>query len=85
MDGSLGWRAQGPYGAILVTAGAPGVPEPLVDQLGDGGRLVVPVGGRSGQVLKVVERRGPTRVVSELRAACFMPLIGLHGWEDEES
>jgi protein-L-isoaspartate(D-aspartate) O-methyltransferase len=82
MDGSLGWRAQAPYGAILVTAGAPEVPEPLVEQLADGGRLVVPVGPAQSQVLKVVERRGPTRSVRELRGACFVPLIGRHGWDD---
>jgi len=85
MDGSLGCRAQAPYAAIVVTAGAPDVPAPLLDQLVDGGRLVVPVGSRTAQVIKVVERRGPTSVVSELRAAYFVPLVGLHGWEDEGS
>jgi len=82
MDGTLGWRAQAPYDAILVTAGAPEVPTPLVEQLTDGGRLVVPVGPRETQVLKVVQRRGRRTMVSELKGACFVPLIGRHGWED---
>jgi len=82
MDGTLGWRAQAPYDAILVTAGAPDVPEPLVDQLADGGRLVVPVGPRETQVLKVVEKRGRHTFASELKGACFVPLIGRHGWQE---
>ncbi len=82
MDGTLGWRAQAPFDAILVTAGAPEVPEPLVEQLGDGGRLVVPVGPRETQVLKIVERRGDRTFAHELKGACFVPLIGRHGWEE---
>ena len=82
MDGTLGWRAQAPFDAILVTAGAPEVPEPLVEQLTDGGRLVVPVGPRETQVIKVVERRGDRTFGHELKGACFVPLIGRHGWDD---
>ncbi len=83
MDGTLGWKAQAPFDAILVTAGAPEVPEPLVRQLADGGRLVVPVGPRETQVLKIVERRGDRTFAHELKGACFVPLIGRHGWESE--
>jgi protein-L-isoaspartate(D-aspartate) O-methyltransferase len=82
MDGTLGWRAQAPFDAILVTAGSPEVPEPLVEQLADGGRLVVPVGPRETQVLKIVERRGERTFAHELKAACFVPLIGRYGWEE---
>ena len=82
MDGTLGWRAQAPFDAILVTAAAPEVPEPLVEQLADGGRLVVPVGPRDTQVLKIVERRGQRTFAHELKGACFVPLIGRHGWEE---
>ena len=85
MDGSLGWRAQAPYDAILVTAAAPDVPEPLLEQLTDGGRLVVPVGSRETQVLWVAERRGGRTRISEVRGACFVPLIGRRGWEDGPS
>ena len=83
MDGTLGWRAQAPFDAILVTAGAPDVPEPLVEQLADGGRLVVPVGPRETQVLKIVQRRGDRTFAHELKGACFVPLIGRHGWEEK--
>jgi protein-L-isoaspartate(D-aspartate) O-methyltransferase len=83
MDGTLGWRAQAPFDAVLVTAGAPEVPEPLVQQLADGGRLVVPVGPRESQVLKIVERRGERTFAHELKGACFVPLIGRHGWDDK--
>lgn len=82
MDGTLGWRAQAPYDAILVTAGAPEVPEPLVEQLANGGRLVVPIGPRKSQVLTVVERRGRSQFKTQLQGACFVPLIGRHGWEE---
>jgi len=84
MDGTLGWRAQAPFDAILVTAGAPEVPEPLVEQLADGGRLVVPVGPRETQVLKIVQRRGDRTFAHELKGACFVPLIGRHGWEEKQ-
>ena len=83
MDGTLGWRAQAPFDAILVTAGAPDVPAPLVEQLADGGRLVVPVGPRETQVLKIVQRRGDRSFTTELKGACFVPLIGRHGWEEK--
>lgn len=85
MDGTLGWRAQAPYNAILVTAAAPDVPEPLIEQLVDGGRLVVPVGARETQVIRVVERRGERCVTSDLQGACFVPLIGRHGWQGEST
>lgn len=81
MDGTMGWRAQGPYDAIIVTAGGPEMPEPLLDQLADDGRLVVPVGPREQQVLKVVQRRGGRFVESRLQDVCFVPLVGRYGWE----
>jgi protein-L-isoaspartate(D-aspartate) O-methyltransferase len=84
MDGTLGWRSFAPFDAILVTAAAPEIPEPLVDQLTDGGRLVVPVGTRETQVIRVVLKRGERTMVSELQGACFVPLIGRHGWAGEE-
>lgn len=82
MDGSLGWSAQAPYNAILVTAGAPEVPRPLLSQLADGGRMVVPVGQFEEQDLMVVERRGESFVTRELGRATFVPLIGRFGWRN---
>lgn len=84
MDGTLGWRAQAPYDAILVTAASPAVPEPLVEQLADGGRLVVPVGDRDSQALTLVELRGAHRTVRPLEEAKFVPLIGRHGWTEDD-
>ena len=82
MDGTLGWSAQAPFDAILVTAAAPDIPELLMSQLVDGGRLVIPVGSRETQVVWVAERRGDRTRVNKLKSACFVPLIGRHGWEE---
>jgi protein-L-isoaspartate(D-aspartate) O-methyltransferase len=78
-DGSEGYAASAPYAGIVVAAAAPIVPPPLVDQLGDGGRLVIPIGGRELQHLTVVERSG-TKVSEHQADACvFVPLLGRHG------
>jgi protein-L-isoaspartate(D-aspartate) O-methyltransferase len=79
-DGSLGWLAAAPYDAILVTAAAPAVPQPLVDQLAEGGRMVIPVGVANHQdLLRIVKRDGQTMERS-LYACRFVPLIGRYGW-----
>jgi len=83
MDGTLGWRAQAPYDAILVTAGAPEVPRPLLSQLAEGGRLVVPVGGKDQQEMVLVENREGRFVTRRLGDAAFVPLIGRFGWDGE--
>ena len=82
MDGTLGWSAQAPYDVILVTAAAPEVPQPLLAQLADGGRLVIPIGSLESQVLWTAERRGDRFRRSQLQGACFVPLIGRHGWQE---
>ena len=82
-DGTLGWLEEAPFDAILVTAAAPEIPDILVSQLADGGRLVIPVGSRETQVVWVAERRGDRTRVNKLKNACFVPLIGRHGWEEE--
>ncbi len=79
-DGTLGWPEEAPFDRIMVTAGAPGVPPPLVEQLAEEGRLVVPVGGESEQLLTVVRRRGG-RIHERRGLACrFVRLIGQAGW-----
>jgi protein-L-isoaspartate(D-aspartate) O-methyltransferase len=83
MDGTLGWAAVAPFNAILVTAAAPEIPRPLIDQLVDDGRLLAPVGGRENQVIRVIERRGDRWRSHDLQGACFVPLIGRHGWREE--
>jgi protein-L-isoaspartate(D-aspartate) O-methyltransferase len=79
-DGTVGWREYAPYDAILVSAASPDVPAPLLDQLAEGGRLLVPVGGRSEQTLVLVTRRGVTFDREEFDAVRFVPLLGRHGW-----
>jgi len=81
-DGSVGWPERAPFEAILVTAGAPDVPAPLVEQLAPGGRLVVPVGPEGDQVLVRITR-GPTGPVREELLRCrFVPLLGKAGWAE---
>lgn len=81
-DGTLGWRDYAPYDAILVTAGSPSVPEPLAAQLADGGRLLIPLGGREEQTLTVVTRRGEAFEQRNVAPARFVPLLGTHGWAE---
>ena len=80
-NGTEGWPDEAPFDRILVTAGAPSIPPPLLEQLAEHGRMVVPVGGLDAQTLTVVERvNGETRVSTE--AGCvFVKLIGKHAWE----
>ena len=80
-DGTLGWREYAPYDAILVTAGSPEIPGPLLRQLAEGGRLLAPVGERDAQVLTLVIRRGDNLERRAISPARFVPLIGRHGWE----
>jgi protein-L-isoaspartate(D-aspartate) O-methyltransferase len=83
-DGTYGWRDESPFDAIIVTAGAPDIPETLVEQLGIGGRLVLPVGSRSTQELvKVTRLPGDvTTIKKEQLGGCrFVNLIGEYGWE----
>jgi protein-L-isoaspartate(D-aspartate) O-methyltransferase len=79
-DGSEGWEDNGPYDAIMVTAGSPDVPQPLKAQLADGGRLVVPVGDRFSQSLWKVTRSGSQYRNDDLGGCRFVDLIGRYGW-----
>ena len=78
-DGTRGWAAAAPYQAILVTAAGPSVPRPLLEQLADGGRMVMPVGGRGHQTLTVVQRHGDDFIHSAGESVVFVPLIGEFG------
>ncbi len=83
-DGTIGWTEHAPYDGIIVTAGAPDVPEALAKQLAIGGRLVVPVGERDEQSLYCVTRNGPEDWSAEdLGPFRFVPLIGRQGWQGE--
>ena len=82
-DGTLGWAAHAPYDAILVAAGGPTIPDPLINQLKIGGRLVVPVGeSREAQRLIRVIKSESGRKQEDHGGCAFVPLIGQHGWSD---
>ncbi len=81
-DGSLGWPDEAPFDGIMATAGTPKIPQPLIDQLGVGGRLVLPVGDRLSQELVLVERSLEGNKKTNLGGVRFVDLIGKWGWEE---
>ena len=80
-DGTLGWSAYAPYHAILVAAGGPEVPQPLVDQLTPRGRMIIPLGAKGAQTLTLVRRTASALEVTALGDARFVPLVGEHGFD----
>jgi protein-L-isoaspartate(D-aspartate) O-methyltransferase len=81
-DGTLGLPQYAPFDAILVAAAAPAVPPPLLEQLSEGGRMVVPVGDIKNQELRLIERVHGTFRTIMLESCRFVPLIGVHGWKE---
>ena len=80
-DGTLGWREYAPYDAILVSAGSPTIPQPLLDQLAEGGRLLIPLGGQDVQTLAVLTRKQGRVTREDVLPVRFVPLLGQHGWQ----
>jgi len=80
-DGTKGWEEEAPFEGIIVTAGAPSVPQALKEQLAEGGRLVIPVGTMYGQMLKVIEKKGNNFCQEDICGCVFVPLIGEDGWQ----
>ncbi len=81
-DGTRGWPAQAPFDGIIVTAGSPRIPDTLVEQLADGGLLVIPVGDRFSQTLKKVRKAGQKTYVESHTGCRFVDLIGEYGWSE---
>jgi protein-L-isoaspartate(D-aspartate) O-methyltransferase len=80
-DGTLGWSQESPFDAIIVTAGGEKIPEPLIKQLSEGGRLIMPVGGNMTQELIIVEKKSSGIISKTLGGCRFVKLIGRHGWK----
>jgi protein-L-isoaspartate(D-aspartate) O-methyltransferase len=84
-DGTMGWKEEAPFDAILVTAGAPEIPFELTDELAVGGRLVIPVGDQFEQTLvRIIKREDGTLEQEQITGCRFVKLIGKHGWRGEE-
>ncbi|MCR4338399.1 MAG: protein-L-isoaspartate(D-aspartate) O-methyltransferase [Gemmatimonadaceae bacterium] len=81
-DGTLGWRQYAPYDAILVSAAAPEVPQAYVEQLAEGGRLLIPLGDREEQILYLIVKRGDRLERTEIAPVRFVPLVGKHSWDE---
>jgi protein-L-isoaspartate(D-aspartate) O-methyltransferase len=81
-DGTKGWQQESPFNAIIVTAGAPEIPESLADQLVVGGRLVVPVGNQHTQELIKIDRRENSYRQTNLGGCRFVKLVGEFGWKE---
>jgi len=81
-DGSAGLAECAPYDGIVVAAATPHVPEPLVQQMAEGGRMIVPVGGKEHQVLLLLTKHGETVSLEEREPCRFVPLLGRYGWKD---
>jgi protein-L-isoaspartate(D-aspartate) O-methyltransferase len=82
-DGSRGWIQHAPYNRIMVTAGAPALPQELIEQLAVGGRMIIPTGDRQTQELEVFEKRPDGIEKSKAGSVVFVPLIGEKGWGDQ--
>jgi protein-L-isoaspartate(D-aspartate) O-methyltransferase len=81
-DGTLGWREYEPFEAIIVTAGAPEIPTPLLEQLTEGGRMIVPIGDRFSQKLVRVKREADGYQEEDYGGCRFVDLIGVYGWKE---
>jgi protein-L-isoaspartate(D-aspartate) O-methyltransferase len=81
-DGTTGWKEYEPYDAIMVTAGSARIPQPLLEQLADGGRMIIPIGDRMSQELIKVTRDKDHYDRKSLGGCRFVDLIGIHGWSE---
>ena len=84
-DGSGGWPQFAPYEAIIVTAGSPAIPEPLIEELSIEGRLVIPIGSGSSQILTQAVKHKDKIETSQVCGCVFVPLVGKYGWRKENA
>lgn len=82
-DGTLGWPEEAPFNRITITAGGPKIPEPLLEQISEGGLVVAPVGDKFTQQLLKIRKSGKTFSKEKFTPCVFVPLIGEHGWKEE--
>ncbi|MFC1650634.1 protein-L-isoaspartate(D-aspartate) O-methyltransferase [Candidatus Latescibacterota bacterium] len=82
-DGTVGWTEESPFDGIIVTAGAPEVPDDMINQLSIGGRLIIPVGDRISQRMQVIEKGENIIEKREITGCTFVPLVGKQGWNNE--
>jgi len=83
-DGTLGWEEYAPFNGILVTAGSPTIPKSLMKQLAVGGKMVIPVGNKYSQILKIVIKIDEENFeIEDVPEFAFVPLIGREGWKDK--
>jgi len=83
-DGTIGWRKYEPFDVVVVSASSPSIPDALVDQLGDGGRMLIPVGSRESQDLVLVKKSGFAVTEEIVKGECtFVPLLGRFAWKSE--
>lgn len=84
-DGTTGWEEEAPFDAIIVTAGAPDIPQKFIDQLASGGRLVIPVGSQFEQVLvRIIKNADGTLNREQITGCRFVKLVGAYGWNTED-
>jgi len=81
-DGTIGWKEYEPYDAVMVTAGAAKIPQPLLEQLADGGRMIIPIGDKTSQELIKITRDKDHYDKKSLGGCRFVDLIGIHGWNE---
>jgi len=82
-DGTLGWQDYAPFDGIIITAGAPIVPQTLIEQLAEGGRLVIPLGSGFSQILNLIRKEAGSIKTEEICGCVFVPLVGKYGWQDQ--
>jgi len=82
-DGTLGWPEEAPFERVIITAASPAVPQPLLDQLKDGGKMLLPLGGSLSQMLTLIEKNGRDLRYSDICQCVFVPLVGKFGWKGE--